>query len=178
MKIRPAVTTTTAVLGLLAAALASTATGAVASSPGSHHKIQRLVVLQPKYDEGVRPDISRSGGASKGAAPSIPLFHSTVTDGATTFPYTMVGKNPFVAHANVVHVTANRDVWPDAGALADNHVANNLRTGIDVSGGCYARHYPAVGSDQLFLDILASASSVRRRMSSESLWISSARRAS
>jgi hypothetical protein len=100
MKIRPAVTTATAVLGLLAAAFATTAAGAAASPPGSHHKIQRLVVLQPRYDEGVRPNISRSGGASKASAPSIPLFHTTVTDGATTFPYTMVGKNPFTSHAN------------------------------------------------------------------------------
>jgi hypothetical protein len=100
MKIRPAVTTATAVLGLLAAAFATTPAGAAASPPGSHHKIQRLVVLQPRYDEGVRPNISRTGGASKASAPSIPLFHTTVTDGATTFPYTMVGKNPFTSHAN------------------------------------------------------------------------------
>ena len=78
MKIRPAVTTATAALGLLAAAFATTTAGAAASPPGSHHKIQRLVVLQPRYDEGVRPNLSRSG-ASKTSAPSIPLFHSTVT---------------------------------------------------------------------------------------------------
>ena len=99
MKIRPAVTTATAALGLLAAAFATTAAGAAASPSGPHHKIQRLTVLQPRYDEGVRPNISRSA-ASKASAPSIRLFHSTVSDGATTFPYTMVGKNPFTAHAN------------------------------------------------------------------------------
>jgi len=99
MKVRSAVTAGTATLGLLVAAFAATTAGAVASGPGAHDRIPRLTVMQPRYDEGVRPNISQSG-ASKATPPAIPLFHSTVTDGATTFPYTMVGKNPFTAHAN------------------------------------------------------------------------------
>ena len=93
MGVRSAVTTGTVALGLLVTA-AATPAGAAASAPGGDNRIQRLTVLQPRYDEGVRPNISRSG-ASRAAAPSIPLFHRSVTDGVTTFPYTMVGKNPF-----------------------------------------------------------------------------------
>lgn len=99
MKFRSTVTTGTAALGLFVAAVAATTTGAAATVPGSHDRIPRLTVLQPRYDEGVQPNIHQSG-ASKVTAPSIPLFHRTVTDGATTFPYTMVGKNPFTAHAS------------------------------------------------------------------------------
>jgi hypothetical protein len=98
MRFRSAVMTGTVALALLVSA-AATPAGAAASADGAHNRIQRLTVLQPRYDEGVRPDLSRSG-VSRAAAPSIPLFHSTVTDGATTFPYAMVGKNPFTAHAN------------------------------------------------------------------------------
>ncbi len=95
MRVRSAVTTGAVALALFLTAATTTA-GAAASAD---HRIQRLTVLQPRYDEGVRPGLSHSG-AARGAAPSIPLFHSTVTDGATTFPYVMVGKNPFTAHAN------------------------------------------------------------------------------
>ena len=98
MRARSAATTATVALGVLALAAATSAGGA-ASAHGADHRIQRLTVLQPRYDEGVRSHLS-SSSASRAAAPSIPLFHSTVTDGATTFPYTMVGKNPFTAHTN------------------------------------------------------------------------------
>jgi hypothetical protein len=97
MKIRSAAGTVAVALALLVAASAATTPGASASAPSSHDRIQRLTHLQPRYDEGVRPDLRRSPVA-KASAPSIPLFHRTVTDGATTFPYTMVGRNPFTAH--------------------------------------------------------------------------------
>ena len=104
MRVRTAATTGTVALGLFLTAAATTA-GAAASAHGADHRIQRLTVLQPRYDEGVRPNISHPS-ASRAAAPSIPLFHSTVADGATTFPYVMVGKNPFTAHTNgAVHVS-------------------------------------------------------------------------
>jgi hypothetical protein len=56
-------------------------------------------VLEPRYDEGVTPNVTPAGRATT-TAPSIPIFHRTVTDGGTTFPYTMVGKNPFTNHAD------------------------------------------------------------------------------
>ena len=52
----------------------------------------------------------------------------------------------FIAHADVVDITANGDEWPYTGTFADNDVANYLGAGIDVCGGCYTRHNPAVGS--------------------------------
>jgi hypothetical protein len=97
MKVRSAVGTGAAALGLLVSVVAMTTPGA--SAAGSHDRIPRLTVLQPRYDEGVQPHIRATAGA-KASVPSIPLFHSSVTDGGTTFPYAMVGKNPFTAHAN------------------------------------------------------------------------------
>jgi hypothetical protein len=96
MKIRYA-----ASMGLLVSSvLVGTSVGASASNPGTVDKIKHLTILKPRYDEGVRPNLSTSPASRAPAAPSIPLFHRTVTDGTTTFPYTMVGKNPFTSHAN------------------------------------------------------------------------------
>jgi hypothetical protein len=94
-----------AVIGLLVSSIFG-ATGAAASAStsapasGGHVAIKKMTKLQPRYDEGVRPNFRAS--LARKAAPSIPLFHDTVTDGGTTFPYTMVGKNPFTHHTNGV----------------------------------------------------------------------------
>jgi len=96
MRIRDAVG-----IGLLVSSvLAATSVGASASNPGTHDKVKHITVLKARYDDGVRPNLTKSPGSQALTAPSIPLFHRTVTDGATTFPYTMVGKNPFTSHAN------------------------------------------------------------------------------
>lgn len=97
MKIRHAAGTALLVSALVAAGT----TGAWAGADGAHGKIKQLRVLKPLYDVGVQPHLSRlSNSKAAAAAPSIPLFHRTVTDGTKTFPYTMVGKNPFKSQAN------------------------------------------------------------------------------
>ncbi len=85
---------------LVSSALVATSVAASASSPRTHDEIKHMTVLKARYDEGVRPNLSNSPGSKASVAPSIPLFHRSVTDGVTTFPYTMVGKNPFTSHAN------------------------------------------------------------------------------
>ena len=84
-------------IGLVASSVvAVTGVGASASVSGSapqQDTIKHITVMKARYDEGVTPNISPS--KARAVAPSIPLFHQTVTDGATTFPYTMVGKDPF-----------------------------------------------------------------------------------
>src|SRR3954470_19809762 len=74
--------------------VAVTGVGATASVAGTpqQDKIKHLTVLKARYEKGVPPHLSPA--PPRAPAPSIPLFHQTVTDGATTFPYTMVGKDP------------------------------------------------------------------------------------
>jgi hypothetical protein len=100
MKVRSA-----AAIGLLVSSIvgvtgAAASASTVASASGAHGTIKKITTFQPRYDEGVRPNFKAS--LARKAAPSIPLFHDTVTDGGTTFPYTMVGKNPFTHHSNGV----------------------------------------------------------------------------
>ncbi len=88
-----------AVVGALATASLSLANAP--SPPAAAHSadIGRITVAKPLYDTGVRSDVSRPL-ARAAAPPSIPMFHRTVTDGRRTFPYTMVGKDPFVSHVS------------------------------------------------------------------------------
>ncbi len=50
-------------------------------------------------------------------------------------------------NADVVHVSANRDVQPNARPVADHYVANHLRARVDVGGVCDARRSSAIGSN-------------------------------
>jgi hypothetical protein len=95
MKTRFIATTT----ALAAATLGLTGAGALASAPAGHGKVPQVTVLRPMYDKGVSPNLSGSTRSAL-AAPHVPMFHRTVTDGKRSFPYTMVGKDPFKAHAN------------------------------------------------------------------------------
>jgi hypothetical protein len=115
MKVR-----TAAVVGCLASA-ALIATAGTATASGTHHQIRRLTTLAPRFDQGVHPSFGASR-ASK-AAPSIPLFHDSVTDGGTTFPYTMVGKDPFTQHKNGA-VTVPTVVVPVVIKLANGDTFN------------------------------------------------------
>lgn len=48
-----------------------------------------------------------------------------------------------ITDADVVHVTANGHMRPNAGAFTNHHIANNFSTGIDICGGGNAWHGPA-----------------------------------
>jgi hypothetical protein len=106
----------------LAAATASAALITTAiSTPANaadHATVGRIHDITPMYDKGVRPHITPA--TTKAAAPSIKLFHKTVTDGARTFPYTMVGKSPFNAQADPV-TTVSTAIVPIKIVLSNGH---------------------------------------------------------
>src|SRR3954453_8314035 len=49
--------------------------------------------------------------------------------------------------ADIVHVAADGDVAPDAGAFADFDIADHLSAGIDVTGSGNPRYDAAVGAN-------------------------------
>jgi hypothetical protein len=57
--------------------------------------VQRLTVLRPLYDRGVRSSLSRKTVNGATGAPSVPMFTHTVKDGKKSFSTQMVGKDPF-----------------------------------------------------------------------------------
>ena len=88
------------VAGLAIAVSAATLAAGIGPAPAiaARPTVPRLDFHKTMYQEGVSPHVSDA--QPKRAVPSIQLFHRTVTDGARTFPYTMVGKSPFKAAAD------------------------------------------------------------------------------
>src|SRR5580700_573997 len=52
-----------------------------------------------------------------------------------------------VTDADGIGIAARSDIWPDAGAFADDHVSNHLGTGIDVSRSGNLGYDAAIGTN-------------------------------
>ena len=94
---RRVVMSVVASIALATAALTAVGGPAVAGGGGSTPQIPRIASVRPMVDVGVHRGNAQPASTT---AAGLKFFSRTVTDGASSFTYKMVGKNPFVAQVN------------------------------------------------------------------------------
>lgn len=115
-------------------ALAYAAPAAVADS--SHGR--RITIKHVRLDwSPARTAAENSARDAAARKASLPLFTSTIKDGASTFSYTIVGKNPFVTQAKpsstITTVLVPLRIQLTGGATFDPSVSNNCDTATALS---------------------------------------------